>query len=310
MLAPPVAVAGLVIGSGLEGRPRLLGRLAEGRRLYGNAAPTIARLKDPATLLPLLDSLAIPSPAVSLHAPLAPRGWLVKQAGGAGGAHVRRARGGSKPRPGRYFQRFVAGRSLSVLFVADGRDARIIGFNEQWAAGGSCPALPFSYGGALSDTCVPAAAKAQVEDWVWRLTERAGLVGLNGIDFIIDESEAPWFLEINPRPTATAELYDVRAAGGLFRWHLDACDGRLPVDALDAGGVRGHRVVFAAAALLVPERVRWPDWVSDQPEPGSAFGAGAPVCTVHAVGNDARQVERQLDERSRTIIRSIMPLAA
>ena len=309
-LAPPHASAGLVIGSGLEGRPRLLGRLAAGRRLFGNAPQTIARLKEPATLLPLLDSLDIRYPAVRFEAPLAPRGWLVKQAGGAGGAHVREARGGSKPRSGRYFQRFVRGRTLSVLFLANGRDARIIGFNEQWPAGAACPALPFSYGGALSDACVPAIAQAQVEAWVRRLCGRAALVGLNGIDFVLDEGDVPWFLEVNPRPTATAELYDARAEGGLFRWHVEACDGVLPGDALGTGAVRGHKVVYAFAAAEVPLRLHWPAWVTDRPQPGARFAAGAPVCTVHADGSDARQVERQLDARSRMIIRSILPLAA
>jgi predicted ATP-grasp superfamily ATP-dependent carboligase len=309
-LAPPQASAGLVVGSGLEGRLPRLARLADGRRLFGNAPQTIARLKEPAILMPLLDSLGIRYPAVQFEAPMAPGGWLVKQAGGAGGVHVQAARSGLKPRRGRYFQRCVPGRTLSTLFLANGRNARIIGFNEQWPAAAACPAMPFSYGGAISDASVPASAKAQVEGWVRRLTAVAGLLGLNGIDFILDPAGRPWFLEVNPRPTATAELYDTRAAGGLFRWHVEACAGALPDDELGAGELRGHQVVYAPAPLEVPASLNWPAWVTDRPEPGAFFGAGAPVCSVHADGNNALKVERQLDERSRTIIRSIVPLAA
>jgi predicted ATP-grasp superfamily ATP-dependent carboligase len=309
-LAAPPTCAGLVFGSGLEGRVGLLGRLAKGRRLFGNAPATVLRLKEPQNLVSLLDSLGIPAPAVRFDPPSDPRGWLVKQAGGAGGGHVRRAQRGTRPRPGRYFQRFVAGRSLSSLFVADGRHARLIGFSEQWPAGANCPRRPFSFGGAISDAPIPAATRAQVEDWGARLTACVGLVGLNGIDFILDEAGRPHCLEINPRPTATAELYDDRAEGGLFAWHLQACDGQLPKGRLEPGAVRGQAVVYALAPFTIPMEFRWSAWVGDRPAPGTPFALGAPVCTVHAAGPSVPQVRIQLDERSRIIRRNVMPLAA
>jgi predicted ATP-grasp superfamily ATP-dependent carboligase len=247
---------------------------------------------------------------VTLEAPADPRGWLVKRAGGAGGIHVHAAHSRSKPRPGHYFQRYVAGRSLSTLFVADGRRARTIGFSEQWPAAAACPQRPFSFGGAVSDAFVPPAARAKVEEWVVRLTERAALVGLNGVDFILDETDEPHFLEINPRPTATVELYDERAKGGLFRWHVDACEGRMPEGWLGRGAVRGYAIVYAPCALTVPAGLCWPAWVGDCPGRGAPFGAGAPVCTVHATGTCVRKVRKQLDERSRIIRRNVMPLAA
>lgn len=309
-LAAPERCAGVIYGSGLEGRVHLLARLARGRRLFGNAPETVSRLKDPRTLVPLLDFLDIPTPAVRWGAPSDPRGWLAKQTGGAGGVHVRAARRGSRPRPGRYFQRFVAGRSLSFLFVADGRRARPIGVSEQWPAAGDCPGRPFSFGGAVSDAPIPARAREAVEAWGKRLTARVGLVGLNGIDFILDPAGQAHFLEINPRPTATAELYDARADGGLFAWHLNACDGHLPKGRLLPGDVRGQAVVYAPAPLALPPGLRWPAWVGDRPAPGTPFATGAPICTVHAAGSSVSDVRIKLDEQSRIIRRSVMPLAA
>jgi predicted ATP-grasp superfamily ATP-dependent carboligase len=309
-LAAPGACAGLIFGSGLEGRVGLLTRLAQGRKLFGNTSETVSRVKEPQTLLPLLESLGIPAPAVRFDPPPDPRGWLVKQAGGAGGGHVHVARRGSKLHPNRYFQRFVAGRSLSAVFVADGRRARLVGLSEQWPAGADCPRRPFSFGGAISDAPVPATARTRVEAWVARLTAGTGLVGLNGIDFILDEAGRLHCLEINPRPTATAELYDERAGGGLFAWHLKGCDGRLPDGQLERGAVRGQAVVYAPVALSVPAGLRWPAWVGDRPAPAAPFAAGAPICTVHAVGGSGCEVRRQLEERSRIIRRTVMPLAA
>ncbi len=308
-LAPPSACAGVIIGSGLEGRLPLLARLARERKLFGNAPETVARVKDPQALAQLLASLGIRTPAVRFDPPLDPRSWLVKQAGGAGGVHVRAAKHIASPRRGRYFQRFIAGRVLSLLFVADGRQARPIGVSEQWAAGADCPRRPFSFGGAISDAQVPAEVRAQVEEWSERLTDRVGLVGLNGIDFILDDALRPHCIEINPRPTATAELYDDRAAVGLFAWHLDACEGRLPTRRLEAGAVRGQAIVYAPASMTLPP-LCWPDWASDRPAAGTPFPIAAPVCSVHAAGTSAAAVRNQLYERSRIIRRNVTPLAA
>jgi predicted ATP-grasp superfamily ATP-dependent carboligase len=309
-MAAPSACAGLIFGSGLEGRAALLARLARGRRLFGNAPETVAYVKEPRTLVALLDSMGIQTPATRFDPPSDPRGWLVKHAGGAGGVHVRRARVGSQARPGRYFQRYVPGRVLSLLFVADGRRARPIGISEQWPAGADCPRRLFSFGGAISDASIPAAVRAQVEDWGAQLAARVGLVGLNGIDFILDEADRPHCLEINPRPTATAELYDTRAEDGLFTWHLNGCDGRLPSGRIEADAVRGQAVVYAPVPLTLPLALRLPAWVGDRPTPGSPFATGAPVCTVHAAAASVAEVRKLLNERSRIIRRDVMPLAA
>src|SRR5437867_5840177 len=139
-LAPWGRCAGLVYGSGFEGRTGLLGRLARGRRLCGNEPSVVAAVKDVRRFLPLLDRLGIRYPETRFTAPpppqarparLAPAGWLVKHPGGAGGAHVRRA-ARRRVRGGAYFQRFEGGRSLSAVFLADGRRAAVIRFDAQW----------------------------------------------------------------------------------------------------------------------------------------------------------------------------------
>jgi len=310
VLAAPSASRGMIFGSGLEGRVPLLARLARGRKVFGNAPDTVARLKDPQMLASLLGSLGIRTPAVRFAPPPDPRGWLVKQAGGAGGVHVRAAKRGVTSRQGRYFQRFVDGRVLSLLLVANGREALPVGLSEQWVAGTDCPRRPFSFGGAISDASVPEDVRAQVEEWGARLTERVGLIGLNGIDFILDDAGRPHCIEINPRPAATAELYDCRAPGGLFAWHVDACEGRLPTRGLEPrAGVHGQAIVYASAPWTSTP-ARWPDWVTDRPLPGTPVAAGAPLCTVHATGARAAAVRHQLNERSRIIRRTVMPLAA
>jgi predicted ATP-grasp superfamily ATP-dependent carboligase len=145
-LAPASAGAGVVCGSGFEGRTALLAALAAGRTLHGNRPEVVASVKQPRRLFPLLDRLELPYPAVRFDPPVDPAGWLVKRAGGAGGAQVRWADAQPIAR-GEYLQRFTPGRTLSALFLADGRRALLLGFNEQWTCTAR-PATPFLFGGA------------------------------------------------------------------------------------------------------------------------------------------------------------------
>lgn len=286
-MCSPDRCSGLVYGSGFEGRTGLLAKLARGRTLFGNAPDTVAQLKDPAHFFPMLDWFGIAHPETRLDPPAAVSGWLVKRIGGAGGSHVKPARSRHRARPGRYFQKLQSGRTLSVLFAADGRDARVIGVNEQWTAG-IAQCAPYCYGGAVSGIVLPEGVQARIATLLGRLVRATGLVGLNGLDFILDADDEPYVLEINPRPTATIDLYDADFESGLLALHLRACRGELP-DMRRPDCSRAHAIVYATAALRVPARMTWPAWCTDIPESRSLIPAGAPICSVHAMAASSAQ---------------------
>lgn len=306
-LAPPGRCAGLVYGSGFEARVALLARLAAGRRLYGNEPDVVRAVKDPRRFIPLLDRLRIRHPATRRTAPPAPTGWLVKQPGGAGGAHVRRA--GSGPvRAGAYYQRFAQGRSLSALFLADGRHASVIGFNEQWAV----PARrrrSFLYGGAVGGIALPAAVQSDLRAKLDALVVATGLVGLNGLDFLL-QGERWLALEVNPRPPATVELYDPDYPRGLFEWHLRACRGELPDRSARPRAARAHAVVYALAPGCVPPGFAFPRWCRDLPNPGTRCVPGDPVCTVHAAAADSSRAAALVRQRQAVLQRALIQAAA
>lgn len=285
-LCPPERCAGLIYGSGLEARTTLLSKLARGRVVFGNDPDTVAMMKDPVSFFALLDHLGIAHPDVSLEPPLEATGWLVKRTGAAGGSHVRQAGQRHRARARHYFQRFQPGRVLSVLFAADGRRAQVIGFNQQWTAGVPWCA-PYCYGGAV--TCVDLApgVAGQVTQWADRLVAASGLKGINGLDFVVD-GDLPFVLEVNPRPTATIELYDPDVEAGMVALHVRACRGELPPPSKQRRA-RAHAIVYAAAALRVAARTAWPAWCTDLPEPASVIAAGAPVCSVHAEGDTSAE---------------------
>jgi uncharacterized protein len=307
LAAPGRGCSGLVYGAGFEDRGDLLARLAAGRHLYGNDPSVVASVRDPERFFPLLDRLNIHHPEVRLRPPRSPSGWLVKQVGGAGGAQVRFA-GGPRPRAGSYFQRLEQGRTLSALFLADRRRAWLIGINEQWAAAAR-PGRPFLYGGAVGGVALPAGTALDLRNKLDALVAATGLVGLNGVDFLLQGEE--WLvLEVNPRPTATLDLYDEDYPRGLFDWHLRACKGELPLRPARARAVRAHAVVYATAPGCVGAEFVFPSWCHDIPPPGARFVAGDPVCTVHAAGGDVAGTVALLRRRRASVERAVIVAAA
>lgn len=299
--------AGLVYGSGFEGRPDLLARLARGLRLYGNAPSVVAAVKDPGRFFGLLDRLGIRHPEVRLTSPTDPAGWLIKQPGGAGGAQVRHAGRLPAKGPG-YFQRLAPGRPLSALFLANGRRACILGFNEQWTVRARSD-LPFLYGGAVGGIGLPPAIEGDVRSKLDALVSATGLVGLNGIDFLLHGGT--WsVLEVNPRPTATMELYDPDYPRGLFEWHLRACEGELPARPARPRAVRAHAIVRAASNARATAAFDLSEWCRDVPHPGTCFAPGDPVCTVHAAAADAERTLALLRRRHALVERMLREAAA
>ncbi len=142
----PSSPLGLVYGAGFEDRPALLSRIAGHFQILGNDPGTVTLVKDPQIFFGRLAKLGIPHPETSFAAPASSTGWLAKRQGGAGGSHIVPGRAAMKALTRErldpdetsghrvYFQRRVAGRPVSVLFVGNGISARILGFSEQWTA--------------------------------------------------------------------------------------------------------------------------------------------------------------------------------
>jgi uncharacterized protein len=292
----------LVYGAGFEREPEHIARIAAGREILGNTTASIQAVKHPAALSALLRQVAMPHPTTTLQAPDSPAGWLVKRSGEQGGAHVLPFTLGHVPRAGDYFQRRMNGVPCSALFIADGKRARVIGFSEQLtvALGGA----PYCYGGAVSHMPLPTAITTDIKTKLDELVRRTALVGLNSIDFIVDD-ERYFVLEVNPRPSATMDLYDADCPGGLLAWHIAACAGELSEAPLTSNTIRGHAIAYARRAGQVPLDFDWPAWCSDTEPSGATLAAGMPACMVHASGAAHEETKDRLLERRQAVLRAL-----
>lgn len=284
----------VVVGSAFERAPAALARLARDYRVLGCDAEVYHRLRDLPALFDLLRRReAISSPTTQWRPPPAGAGWLRKQVGGSGGYHVTALTGTAQATRGSYFQQRHTGHSRSALFIANGRDCRFYGCAEhlRWHTRAG-----YRYEGARRLPQVSAQAHAALERIGAVLTARLGLRGCFGIDFLAREGRAPVLLDINPRPTATLELWPDRER--MFDAHIAACtDQTLLYSSPQVSPRRAHLVLYADASWTVTEQLAWPTWLSDRPSGGTFIARGAPLCTVQGEAADDDALFTQLAQR-------------
>jgi uncharacterized protein len=287
---------GVVCGTGFEDRPELLAHIARRWRVLGNSAETTAALKNPPAFASLCDACGIPHPETTLARLPNTAGWLAKRKGGAGGSHVRPA-AEREAAHDIYYQRHVGGAPVSLLFLADGRRALILGSSAQWSA--PTALQPFRYGGAVRPAALTPSTAAALAESVRRLAAAIPLVGLNSADFLV-EKDGFRLLEINPRPGATLDIFEP-PGGSLFALHMSACHGELDCAAPSLAGAMAAAIVYADHDVTIPA-LPWPDWTADRPRAGTEVKAGEPLCTVHASAATAAEARRMADERLATVL--------
>jgi predicted ATP-grasp superfamily ATP-dependent carboligase len=303
----PAPLLGCLCGSGFEDRPALLDRIAANWPLLGNDAATVARTKSAREFFLLLDELHIPSPRTSITRPQSEEGWLMKREGGAGGSHIVKL-GERSPADTRsvYFQKLAEGVAISALFIANRREARVLGFSEQWTT--PIPSAPHRYGGAARPADLPEVLQEAMIGHVTRVSATLGLKGVCSADFLLDKSSGiSQLLEINPRPGATLDIFDC-GAEPLLKLHLDAVlEARLPPGPLALEGAMASAIVYAPERVEIANDIEWQDWVADRPKRGESIDKNRPICTVLARAATKAQTKELVAERMQQVLADLRP---
>jgi predicted ATP-grasp superfamily ATP-dependent carboligase len=295
-----VDAGAVVYTANLENHPSIVAKLAEERVLLGNTPEVLSEVRDWRILREFCREANVPCPITLLpgeewRADAGSR-WLCKPIRSGGGHGIRlwdgRALDGSH-----IVQAQVPGRAASAVFVADGKESRVIGLAEQLVGRSELGASGFVWSGnilpldlALSDGGL---LLRRVEDAVEALTRRFGLRGVNGVDLVVGRDEGgalcPYLLEVNPRYSASMELGERAYGIDVFALHLDGLAGRLPDFSWDQharDGFVGKGIVYAKGTVTVADTTGWIErGIRDVPFSGQRFEAGHPVCTVFAEGD-------------------------
>jgi predicted ATP-grasp superfamily ATP-dependent carboligase len=285
--------------SNLENHPEVVRRFEEASaerhyRLLGNSADVLARVRHWSTLFGYLQRQGIPVPETIYRGrrPAASdkRRWLRKPIHSGGGHDISFW---DKVRPiGTRFmlQEHILGMSASAAFVSNGRECSVLGLTEQIIGRSEFGARGFRYCGNILPLGIGQnTVLAQVRDIATRLTREFKLVGVNGLDFILNDGQV-YLVEVNPRYSASMELIERAYGLSIFDLHVQSIQqGALPDFDL-AGqpanqGFFGKAIVYAEQDGTAPDTRDWPARdIRDVPFPGETLSAGDPVCTVLASG--------------------------
>jgi len=290
----------VLIGSGFEECPELLTQLEQRFSVIGNHSSVVRQLKDPTTFFEKLEELALPHPDYFTSLDDATQGdFLIKTMGGAGGSHVRHYKNDQSLVATSYLQALLRGKNYSATFIADGQSFHVLGFNETWVCQEN---RDFTFAGAVSNVNLSNELCQQVIAAIRQLVIAFKLNGLCGLDFIVEDSGQFSILEVNPRPTATFELYETKQ--GLFAQHIAAFYCEMTEPELDQSRSRALGLLYAGESITIPRR-DWPQWVTDRPKAGKQIVKGEPVCTVHAEGFSVKNVKQKLKTRLTTLRESL-----
>jgi len=280
-------VTQVVYGSGFENHPESLLYLNSCLTILGNSPDAFIGLHDKTVFFAELNRLYIPYPSVCFSKQNEFEGWLIKPMRGQGGVGIKRFLGeaiGSDS----YLQIYQTGKQYSVLFLADGLHTQVVGFNSQWT---TCldDSREFIFSGIINFCDLKFDQQAQVVGWLKKLVPLFNLKGLNSLDFISDGVNS-WLLEINPRPSASMQLYEVN----LFERHIKASLGEFTHDLYHVNGYTGYQVVYAQHEIMVPDSFLWPEGCVDLPESGVICRTGQPICSIMSHKMQAHLVMSEL----------------
>lgn len=321
---PPMA---WMYTGGLENFPEIVDRISARHRLMGCGGDVLRRVRDPFEVNRILEEEGLPCPEVRSweNPPKCDGTWLCKPRRGSGGGGIRRwteeAKGILELSEECFFQRYQAGEACSVLLMAGERGVEVLGMFEQLIGReeGESEFPEFGYRGSL----FPARVSEQVRDQVARmgevLAQGTGMRGAIGVDFVWDGEQA-WPVEVNPRYTASVELWEAGTGRSLVREHLrefGECESTgvvLRREESARSGVWGKRIVYAptnlqlggefAAAIAIEDTIGFPR-AADLPLPGTRIGKGEPICSLLASGGEQREVLESLLREERELLERI-----
>ncbi len=306
----------------LENYPRIIGQICEQRPLLGNGPESLARVRDPFQLADCLLRAGLPTLDVRPQNDPPPRdgNWLRKPLRSAGGMGINvwdTSATGDAPRR-HYFQRRAIGESYSALFFAFPSGVVSVGITRQLIGCREFHAAPFAYSGSIGPVEVPRVVQQQLQQLAECIAKFGNLRGLFGCDFILD-GDTPWITEVNPRYTASVEIYERAWDTPLLAWHVQACRpsskschdsicDRIEAARSEQVGVQGKAVLFAPHRMRISESSQLFErtaMIADVPIPGTTIEPGHPICTLFAAAADSHICFAELEQAASLVLRAL-----
>ncbi len=301
---------GILVGSGLDDRSDLWGKLNNLAPVFGNTPIAIKEVRNVLNLFKEARKKKISCPFTQLVSTLTEAKTIgkdinfpliLKPFSGGGGINIRIAYNtddleskyleiSQLTKNNRvYLQEFIEGQDISTMVLSTGKESKVISLNEQLIGLNEVNSpSTFTYCGNIIPLDTTKEATQNIEESSLKLAQLFKLKGINGIDFVLKDNN-PYLMEINPRFPGTFELLENILETNLLNIHLDACFGILPTKSYPYLKYGIKMVVFSRENYTLPDLSYMKD-IYDIPFPGTIANTGSPICTVQIFGKNKKTI--------------------
>ncbi|RJS73290.1 ATP-grasp domain-containing protein [Methanophagales archaeon] len=299
---------GIIIGSGFESADFGFLTVKDRKKIVGNTPKKTREVSNKAWLSSRLDDLGIPHPLSytgreiaegeekekaklkDFHYPV-----VAKPVYGGGGTanffciDEKELIHWAKLFPDFLFQEYINGTHASVSLISTEHEAISVSVNEQLIGLDSVYAPgPFAYCGNISPFITKSSERmCEIAEF---LTTELGLVGSNGIDFVVTD-DVPFVIEVNPRFQGSLDTVELSTGLNLnlVDASMKAVRGDLLVERVEAKRYAAKTIVFARQEGVVMGNLdRDVQGIVDIPEKGRIVKQGEPIATGIGIG-DSRE---------------------
>jgi len=187
-------------------------------------------------------------------------------------------------------QDFVSGTPASVSVLSTGDRALAIAINEQLIGVPWLTELPFAYCGNITPFETPYAKK--MCEMAEELVLEFGLVGSNGVDFIVTDS-GPAVIEVNARFQGSMDSVELATGFNVFAAHVKAFGDKLPRVQPVVDQFAARAVVYADRDIVINNQMMsgiLKEHAVDIPDTGYKAHANEPVTSIIATGKNRHDV--------------------
>jgi predicted ATP-grasp superfamily ATP-dependent carboligase len=164
-------------------------------------------------------------------------------------------------------------------------------------------------GFAYCGNYLPSGLNHELENQIYEISEevstKLGLKGSVGIDFVVDEEEQVWLMEVNPRIQGSLELIELAGNISVTEMHVRASMGVLP-EKRPRLKASVKMVVYSRRDGVVPDLTKYPNTVDRTPQ-GVMVNLGDPICTIREIGTSLKQCYSVTSKIANSIQRGIKP---
>ncbi|MFX1293427.1 MAG: ATP-grasp domain-containing protein [Promethearchaeota archaeon] len=193
-----------------------------------------------------------------------------------------------------YIQEYIRGINISTTMVGDKNNFKLLSINEQLIGLKSSKTNePFKYCGNIIPFDCSSKIAQKIKDISLKIARMFKLIGVFGIDFVLQNSE-PVFMEINPRFPGTIELLEIVSQLNIVKIHLDAIQKIIPQKIEPFQGYAMKQVLFASKSARTPELGHVPH-LYDIPFPNILLNPEDPICTIQLFDTSRKNLLQKMD---------------